>query len=501
MANLFRSKMDLLWSSLVSTYSPLQIEFIGTLCVQLAAFWLPCAIYIGLDIWAPAFSQHHKLQPASKQPTAAEIYHCFVYVLKNQLLTTGIHILQLTLSFTFGLIPPAYNVVAPLPSLIIIARDVALCLLIREILFYYTHRLLHHPYFYARIHKRHHQFTAPISLAAQYAHPIEQLVANVLPISVPPQLLHSHIVTAWVFFIIELFKTVTVHSGYDFFGGEAKMHDLHHEKFNLNYGSRCMSATQSKDEDDDAMLKKCRTSPLISAKCRGKVGATLDERDASMHSRQLGFFPGVTGYGVAITAVLQAWNMSEDNKLEAAEHIPLPPDEVAQINDWSTAMTEAVIATAVAGPSPIVVPQRKRANFVCVQDSAIKFLKLAGARDGAFDDVVHHLPKVADPETASTLNEVVQERRRMVGLVLENNSVAMLAEVSVWLAYMWGVAEIKDLIESRIPADLVKPEPDEGRPGCPAIDSRGNNALLCNDCDGISGKICKMVGWVPPGIE
>lgn len=31
--------------------------------------------------------------------------------------------------------------------------------------------------------------------------------------------------------------TATVHSGFDFFGGKARMHDLHHEKFNLNYGS------------------------------------------------------------------------------------------------------------------------------------------------------------------------------------------------------------------------------------------------------------------------
>ena len=107
----------------------------------------------------------------------------------------------------------------------------------REALFYYSHRLLHIPYLYVRIHKKHHRFTAPIALAAQFAHPIEQIFANALPISLPPQLLGSHVLTFWIFLAYELFNTVTVHSGYDFFHNKAKMHDLHHEKFNLNYGS------------------------------------------------------------------------------------------------------------------------------------------------------------------------------------------------------------------------------------------------------------------------
>ncbi|EEQ31889.1 C-4 methylsterol oxidase [Microsporum canis CBS 113480] len=219
------SKVEAGWASVVSTYSPATIEFVGTSIVQLVSFWIPSAIYLGLDRWAPAFSQRHKIQPAPKQPTAKEIKHCFFYVFKNQLLSTALHILLLTL------------VLPTLPPLAILARDFVLSILLREALFYYAHRLLHHPYFYVRIHKRHHKFTAPVALAAQYAHPIEQIGANILPITLPPQLLKSHIITFWIFMAYELFNTATVHSGYDFLGGKAKMHDLHHEKFNLNYGS------------------------------------------------------------------------------------------------------------------------------------------------------------------------------------------------------------------------------------------------------------------------
>ncbi|KAF9887718.1 hypothetical protein FE257_009671 [Aspergillus nanangensis] len=222
------------WSTIVASYSPQSIEFAGTLLIQLIAFWLPCLLYLSLDTFFPAFSERHKIQPAPKQPTREEIKRCFVVVAQNQLISSALHLLQIHV-LRRGV--PSYRIESSFPALPELIRDIAISLLLREILFYYAHRFLHQPYFYVRIHKLHHRFTAPIALAAQFAHPIEQIFANALPISLPPQLLGSHVLTFWVYLAYELVNTATVHSGYDFFHDKAKMHDLHHEKFNLNYGS------------------------------------------------------------------------------------------------------------------------------------------------------------------------------------------------------------------------------------------------------------------------
>lgn len=224
------------WSELVASHSPQRIEFVGTLLVQILSFWLPSILYLFLDVIAPSFSQRHKIQPAPKQPTRSDIVRCFIVVTQNQILSSVLHMGLLFITSRAGS-ASSYRVEAVLPSATELVRDILISVLLREAMFYYSHRLLHLPYFYRRIHKKHHKFTAPIALAAQFAHPLEQIFANALPISLPPQLLRSHVLTFWIFLAWELFNTATVHSGYDFFHNKAKMHDLHHEQFNLNYGS------------------------------------------------------------------------------------------------------------------------------------------------------------------------------------------------------------------------------------------------------------------------
>lgn len=233
-----KTTMAVFWTRLLNEHSPRAIEFWGTILVQLVFFWLPSLFYLALDHSAPRFSQSHKLQPETKQPTAVEVKECLKVVARNQCLSALIHItLMSPIGRPAGGSTTTYRQGAELPSPNQIVRDVVLCIFLREILFYYSHRLLHLPSIYPRIHKVHHRFKAPVALAAQYAHPVEHLLANTLPISIPPMILNCHVVSFWAFLAVELLETTTAHSGYDFLARVAKTHDAHHEKFVINYGT------------------------------------------------------------------------------------------------------------------------------------------------------------------------------------------------------------------------------------------------------------------------
>jgi len=102
-----------------------------------------------------------------------------------------------------------------------------------EILFYYSHVLLHSNMFW-KYHRIHHKWSGPSVISTLYCHPVEQIICNISPLILSGLISGLNINTMRLWHIVALSNTlISGHGGYKFFGN---FHDLHHKYKNCNYG-------------------------------------------------------------------------------------------------------------------------------------------------------------------------------------------------------------------------------------------------------------------------
>jgi sterol desaturase/sphingolipid hydroxylase (fatty acid hydroxylase superfamily) len=131
-----------------------------------------------------------------------------------------------------------------LPSITEVLGHLLFHILVQDTIFYWSHRLLHVPFFYKRIHKQHHQFYTPVGISSEYAHPVEDFASQGAVIA-GPLILGSHMVTVYLWLLLRIWETVDAHSGYSFpfplspfsLFGVADQHDYHHSQNKGCYGS------------------------------------------------------------------------------------------------------------------------------------------------------------------------------------------------------------------------------------------------------------------------
>lgn len=125
----------------------------------------------------------------------------------------------------------------PVPGLGAIILQLAACYACTDCLFYWGHRILHIGPLYRAIHKQHHEFTVSVGWAAEYAHPLEWLLCNVVPVMSGFVLLKLHFFM-WVLWTgIAIMGTTAAHSGIWYPSLELGWHDFHHSHNKGNFGS------------------------------------------------------------------------------------------------------------------------------------------------------------------------------------------------------------------------------------------------------------------------
>ena len=95
-------------------------------------------------------------------------------------------------------------------------RELALCLALFEIFFYYAHRITHKfEFLFKNIHAVHHQLREPIGFGALYVHPIEFIMCNLIPMSIGPIVLQTPLMnTLKIWLCLANVFIVATHSGH-----------------------------------------------------------------------------------------------------------------------------------------------------------------------------------------------------------------------------------------------------------------------------------------------
>lgn len=156
--------------------------------------------------------------------------------------------------------------------------------------FYWTHRLMHHPKLYKRVHLIHHKSTNPSPWTAYAFHPLEAILeAGILPViafSIP---VHSSAIMYYMMF--QIGYNVYGHLGFEIFPANMSRHwlgkwfntsvahNMHHKFFVKNYGlwttawDRLMGTLHPKYEEIYEQTTQ-RSSVATEFPAAGKISGT-----------------------------------------------------------------------------------------------------------------------------------------------------------------------------------------------------------------------------------
>lgn len=225
------------WERLLSEFEGKEwlLFTLGATGVPALVFWVFSGLLLVVDTTGkPSFISRYRIQAGKNEPVdPVKLRQAVSTVLVNQFMIS----FPMVVFFYPFLKWRGDPCRRELPTFHCFLLELAVFTLMEEVLFYYSHRLFHHPVLYRKIHKKHHEWTAPIAVISLYSHPVEHVVSNMLPLMVGPFVMGSHLSSITVWFSLALINTILTHCGYHLpFLPSPEFHDYHHLKFNQCYG-------------------------------------------------------------------------------------------------------------------------------------------------------------------------------------------------------------------------------------------------------------------------
>lgn len=240
--NVFMARIKAQFGDLYEGAGGIALAFAAVLC-----FWGVYTVYglllLPLDLHA---ATHKAMMEYRVQPKAAldrgKLWKCFKWTVFNLVCLTLPFVVMMMLPSLFSRGTLGVRMEGPLPKHTERAWMLVAHLMVNEVLFFYVHKKMHEPHLYKIYHKQHHEFTAPFALAAVYSHPVEFILADLIPFTAGFLVFRPHISFVFMWIIGAAMGTQTHHSGYRLpwvarWDEQPEFHDFHHQKFTCNYGN------------------------------------------------------------------------------------------------------------------------------------------------------------------------------------------------------------------------------------------------------------------------